>query len=184
MEFNHSNYFEEDFALTDINEKSFELIYKTHWKSLYNFALLKTNNPEISQEIVQNVFVKIWEKRDSLRILNLKNYLFMVVKNSIIDYYKERLFLEIETASNIPTSEYPIFLDDLEKKFQEEIDKLPPKTKEIFILSRIEGKPISEVSVTLNIPKRTVEYHLAQAISSLKLVFKEFLYLLIVLLTI
>lgn len=164
-----------------LDARSFEQVYKTNWKPLYEYALHKTGNHEVSQEVVQSVFVKLWEKRLSLKVNNSKNYLFMMVKNSIVDYYKQKLFAGLDHVKEVPDHQYSLFLDDLEKKFHEEIDKLDPRARQIFILSRLEGKPISEIAALLQTPQRTVEYHLARALSTLKTVFREFMPIILVL---
>lgn len=172
---------EGNLPLNTLDEKSFEQVYKANWKVLYDYALYKTGHHEASQEIVQSVFVKLWEKRLTLRVNNSKGYLFMMVKNSIADYYKQKLFTHIDEIKDVPDFEYALFLDDLEKKFHEEIDKLDPLARQVFVLSRLEGKPISEISLLLQTPKRTVEYHLARALASLKTVFSEFMPVILVL---
>lgn len=155
-----------------IDESNFETIYRENWRNLYEFIWLKTRDRDVAEEILQETFVNLWEKRDHLRITNIRNYLFISVKNRIIDYFKQKLFADLSEVSDNPSPDYPHFLGDLEEAIKNAINGLPPKTCEIFKLSRIEGKTVREISVLLKIPERTIEYHIAQATKNLKILFK------------
>jgi RNA polymerase sigma-70 factor (family 1) len=151
-----------------INRKEFEGLYREHWRELYDFAVAKTHDKDVAEEIVQALFVSIWEKRDQLLISNLRSYLFVSVRNRIIDHYKERIFSDLTSASDTSAPDYPLFLDELESTFREAMGQLPEKTRDIFLLNRIEGKSASEIADKLQLPSRTVEYHITQALRKLR----------------
>ncbi len=157
-------------ALTpgNVDEEAFEAIYREYWLRLYDFALAKVHDTDVAEEIVQDLFVNLWEKRKDLRVTNLSGYLFVAVRNRIIDHYKQRLFSDLETVDNITAPDYPLFLDELENELKQAVGRLPDKTREIFMLNRLEGKSVSEIAVKLNLPKRTVEYHITQGLRQLK----------------
>ena len=154
---------------------AFEVIYRRHWQHLYDFAFLKTHDTDVAEEIIQDLFVTIWEKRESLQIKNLRTYLFTSVRNRVIDHYKEKVFSELDTIEAPEAPEYSFFLEELEATMQNSIDRLPDKTKRIFLLNRFEGKTVRQISVDLNLPERTVEYHITQALRTLKILLKEFI---------
>ncbi|MCE7042827.1 RNA polymerase sigma-70 factor [Dyadobacter sp. CY312] len=162
-----------------IDKQEFEAIYRHYWRLLYDFAFVKTHDQHVAEEIVQDLFASLWEKRDSLHISNLRSYLFTAVRNRVIDYYKQKVFLDLDAVERSDETSYPIFLDELETALQNGITGLPDKTREIFLLNRMEGKTASQISACLHVPVRTVEYHITQALRSLKFQLKDFTLLLL-----
>lgn len=155
------------------HKKEFEEIYRLHWQRLYDFALIKTQDKDVAEEIVQDLFVTIWENRKELRIINLQSYLFTSVRNRIINHYNQKIFADLDTATDTVAPDYPLFLDELESALSEALGQLPPKTHNIFMMNRFEGKSAREIAQKLNIPQRTVEYHITQALRQLKILLKN-----------
>ncbi len=155
-----------------LDEDAFEGIYRAYWLRLYDFALAKVRDADVAEEIVQDLFVNLWEKREQLNIGNLSGYLFVAVRNRVIDHYKQRLFFDLDTVGEAMAPDYPLFLDELEGQFQFAVDRLPEKTREIFMLNRLGGKSASEISMELGLPKRTVEYHITQALRQLRVLLR------------
>ncbi len=167
----HSDFFNSaKSALTpgNVDEKTFQAIYREYWLRLYDFALAKVHDADVAEEIVQDLFANLWEKRKSLIISNLSGYLFVAVRNRVMDHYKQRLFSDLEAGDHVTAPDYPLFLDELESELEQALGRLPDKTREIFMLSRLEGRSIDEISKKLNLPRRTVEYHITQALRQLK----------------
>lgn len=156
---------------------AFEEIYRRYWKRLFDFALTKTRDADVAEEIVQDLFVTVWEKRDSLHIKNLQSYLFTAVRNRVIDHFKDKVFDELDAADSPSAPDYPLFLDELENAMQNAVGRLPEKTRRIFVLNRLEGNTIRQISSELNLPERTVEYHITQALRTLKTLLKDFIIL-------
>ena len=144
-----------------------------HPLCLYAFNL--TRNRAEAEDIVQNVFMRVWRKREKLKPdLSLKSYLYRSVYNEFIDNYRKKKVL-----STIEKS-YIIAIDDLvqdgENKDMErminimkiEIENLPPKCKEVFLMSKKDGLTNEEISEYLNISIKTVEAHITKAFSTLR----------------
>ena len=157
------------------DKAAFELIYRQYWQRLYDFAYLKTHDGNTAEEIVQDLFVTLWEKRETLQISNFQSYLFTSVRNRVIDYYKQKTFDELDTVDVAVAADYPLFLEELEAALHQAVAQLPDKTQEIFRLNRFEGKTARQISEHLNLPERTVEYHITQALRRLKVLLKDFL---------
>ena len=157
------------------NSIAFESLYEKYWKRLYDFAKAKTRDTYVAEEIVQDLFVTLWEKRESLQVANLQSYLFTAVRNKVIDYYKEKIFSELENIEPASAPDYPIFLDELEAAMQVAVSRLPEKTREIFLLNRFGNKTARQISVQLHIPERTVEYHITQALRALRVLLKDYI---------
>lgn len=154
---------------------AFESLYNKYWKRLYDFAYSKTRDTNVAEEILQDLFVTVWEKRESLQVANFQSYLFAAVRNRVIDHYKEKIFSELENIETPSAPDYPIFLDELEAAMQVAIAKLPEKTRQIFLLNRFENKTARQISAQLHIPERTVEYHITQALRALRILLKEYI---------
>jgi len=147
---------------------------------LYDFAYVKTQDADSSEEMVQELFVTLWEKRETLRIANLRSYLFVSVKNRVIDFYRRDIPAQLDAVPDLalPT-EYPMFLEELEAALEEALAQLPEKTQQIFRLKKFEDKTTREIAERLAMPERTVEYHYTQAIRTLRASLSGFLTLLV-----
>lgn len=167
--------------LTRGNEKAFEIIFNKYYRSLCLFSKQLLNDDELAEETVQDVFVKIWEKRLSITIdTSLQQYLFRAVRNhcfnqlqhnKIKNRYAEKVLKDSETE--IKSEEY--FLEpDLKNKIEEAINSLPPKRKEIFRLSREEGLKYKEIADQLGISVKTVEAQMGLALKYLREKLKYF----------
>ena len=159
---------------------AFARIFQKYWQELYDFAYVKTQDADSSEEMVQELFVTLWEKRETLRIANLRSYLFVSVKNRVIDHYRREAPARLDAISDLalPT-EYPMFLDELEAALEEALAQLPEKTQQIFRLKKFEDKTTREIAEQLAMPERTVEHHYTQATRTLKSLLSGFLSLLI-----
>lgn len=175
---------EDDCKLLDLlrghDRQAYAQIFKKYWSKLYDFALIKTNEATTAEEIVQELFVTLWEKRESLRITNLRSYLFTAVRNRVIDHYRYTVHLPLDSIPEIAATDYPVFIGEMEAAIQQAIDQLPPKTRQIYILKRMEDKTTREISEQLGTPERTVEHHYSQAIRTLKALLAHLLSLLLV----
>lgn len=155
--------------------QAFEDIYRRYWQRLYDFACTKTRDTDTAEEIVQELFVTIWERRHSLQVKNLQSYLFTSVRNRIIDHFKDKAFAALDSVDPLSEPDYPLFLDELEQAMQQAVGQLPEKTRKIFVLSRFEGNTVRQIASLLGMPERTVEYHITQALRTLKTLLKEFI---------
>ena len=157
------------------DEKAFEMLFNKYYGHLCLFAARIINDDVTAEEIVQDLFVKLWEKREQLFIeTSLKNYLFRSVKNLCLNFiqhnktkirHAEIVLSEVENNFTDDDS-YPEI--DLAFKIEESINSLPEKRKEIFRLSRQEGLKYHEIAQKLNISVKTVETQMSLAIKTLR----------------
>ncbi len=129
----------------------------------------------IAQDMVQEVFIKVYIKKDSLQIhTSLKSYLYTAVRNQSLDYLKLNKIYQLhkETLRNeidlVEEDINEIKQIELEEKVTAAIKTLPKQNQLIFKLSRFEGKTNQEIADILNLSKRTVETHISNAIKRLK----------------
>ena len=146
---------------------------------------------EDAENIVQDVFLVLWEKKDELEITyTLTTYLFTLVKNKCLSFLRHKL---IEEEYNLQMKEELSFklyaLESLDYSYQSEtelqevikraLDALPERCREVFIKSRIEGLKYKEISEELGISVNTVENHIVTALKKLRIELKDYLPLLL-----
>lgn len=112
------------------NQRDFEALYRRYWRPLYDYARAKTGDGDAAEELVQALFVTLWEKRETLQIGNLQAYLFTALRNRIIDHYQQTVFAELDSIADPAATEYASFLDELETALREAVAQLegpPPR---------------------------------------------------------
>ena len=154
---------------------SFEKIFRAYYEMLTNYALGMVRDRTIAEEITQELFMYVWEKRSKIQISSsLKAYLFSSVRNKSINYLKNELprlqsTEDISSLSDQFSSE--MTTDDSERlkwKIQLAIDDLPRKCRDIFTLSRYGGLTYAEIADELSISVKTVENQMGIALKKLK----------------
>ena len=154
-------------------KKSFESTFKAYYPNLVAFAYKYIPDINICEDLVQELFIDLFEKKDQLRIKNsVKPYLFQSMHNRCISYLRKQKTIE-KNESQIKLSDYDEFRDTLvevefEYKVYQEINKLPEKCREIFMLSRFEDFSNEEIAQKLKISKRTVETQVSKALKILR----------------
>ena len=167
-------------------EEKFELIFRRYFVRLCCFADRYTQSVEESKEIVQEVFLNVWNKRDQLSFdEDIQYYLFRAVKNSCLNLLQHRRIESDYQAvlhfiySNQDTKyDYlmPVELDELNRKIGQAILLLPDECRRIFLLSRDKGLKYAEISAELQISVKTVETQMSRALSRLRIQLKDYLY--------
>jgi RNA polymerase sigma-70 factor (ECF subfamily) len=157
------------------DEKAFEILFHKYYGHLCLFATKIINDDVAAEEIVQDFFVKLWEKKDHLFIeTSVKNYVFRSVKNlclNFIQHNKTKLLyaqIVISEVENQFTDDNNYPEPDLQVKIEESINSLPEKRREIFRLSRQEGLKYHEIANKLNISIKTVETQMSLAMKTLR----------------
>lgn len=163
-------------------EQAFHEIYIRYWKKLYDIAFRKIQSSKVAEELTQDIFLKLWEGRKSLKIEQLNLYLFASVRNAVINHYRTTFIHEkfVDYAAyqynkSDSSTEHQIELNDLMATIQEQLNEMPEKTRHIFTLNRLQYQSVKEISLKLNVPERTVEYHISQAVKVLKTHLKDYL---------
>ena len=167
-------------ALQAGDEEAFTSIYKKYWYKMFLVAYRKLQHREIAEELVQDIFTRLWKERMNLRIVNLDYYLFSAVRYEVIDNMRVRssqneyldYYLSFSSFEDSNT-ENTIAFNDLVKTIDEGLDILPEKSKEIFKLHRLEHWSIDKIAAHFQLSEKAVEYHLTKATKSIRLYLKE-----------
>ena len=162
-------------ALKRGDSKAYDFLVKHYHHKLCVYAYSLTKDDDLSEDIVQNVFMEIWRKKSNLKDdFVIKSYLYRSVYNEFIDQYrKEKPVLTLEkkhydALSVIVEDEDENSLDKFIKLIKQEIENLPPKCKETFILSKQEGLTNIEIAEFLNVSVKSVEAHITKAFGILR----------------
>ncbi|MCX7987209.1 MAG: RNA polymerase sigma-70 factor [Bacteroidales bacterium] len=170
----------EDDASVLFNISLFEKFFRNHYVRFCFIALRYLNDKDLAEEVVQEVFAKIWEKRNQIEVKgSLTAYFSMAIKNTSLNYLKHRK-VEIEFAQNYFQSRIEdstnIELEErLIERVREAIEKLPPQRKKIFLMSRNEGMKYQEIADALHLSVKTVEAQMGLALKFLREQLKEYL---------
>jgi RNA polymerase sigma-70 factor (family 1) len=157
------------------DSKGYQFLVTSYYQKLCVYANSLTNDPHLAEDIVQNVFMSIWRNRNKLKEeFVIKSYLYKSVYNEFIDQYRKNKALLTLEKKHIDALNYIVEEED-EKSLKKliyivkkEIDKLPPKCKQTFLLSKEEGLTNLEISEYLNISIKSVEAHITKAFSVLR----------------
>jgi len=161
----------------DGDRVAFYQIYERYCKGLYAFVYTYTKLKEDAEEIVQEVFIKIWEKRGEINThSSFRPFLFTVAYNATINLLKKRInekkyvdyIKSTQQVENAPEIIDEIYFYELNEKVQKLLNKLTPRQKEIFLLSREKGLTHDEIAQKLNISLNTVKKHMVNTLAFLK----------------
>lgn len=157
------------------NEKAYEKLFHEYYRPLTVFANNYLRDLDASKELVQDLFVSIYENRRSLIITtSLKSYLYQAVRNRCLNHLKKdevRRVYQTQAARNQDpgeTLEEEILVNELEHQIFHIISQLSPKCREVFIMSRVKGFKNQEIADSLDISRRTVETHITHALKALR----------------
>ena len=160
---------------------SFEELFRRYSKPLFRFSLSYLKSKEAAEDIVQEVFIKIWDNRKEIRTdKSFQNYLFTITLNAVRKHFNKlsrqnelKHDILLDFSGNKSTfdnrGDYQLLLDNLDELIQ----TMPDKRKAVFIKKKIEEKSLKEISEELGITTKTVEYHITEAMKFLKQEFEK-----------
>ncbi|WP_316804990.1 RNA polymerase sigma factor [Pedobacter nototheniae] len=163
------------------DSEAYEKIYSLFSKTLLAAAYKKTGDKIIAEELVQNIFISLWEKRLNADIQNLQAYLFGSLKYAVMNHIRKQVLENKYMAyKNLDYNETHqdtaslVNLNDLSGLIEKGINSLPEKTQEVFRLSRYEHQTTKDISAELNISEKAVEYHITRSLKRIKQYIKNF----------
>ena len=158
------------------NERVFEALFRSHYESLHIFAKSFIADPDQAEEIVQDVFFKIWEKRHQLDITtSIKAYLYSSVRNTCLNYIKHLKvragyadFAMNNNSETFSDVDEQVEYSELEEKIRALMESLPEQCQRIFRMSRFDGKKQREIAEELGISIKTVENQMGRALKVMR----------------
>ncbi|GGF40094.1 RNA polymerase sigma factor [Echinicola rosea] len=155
------------------DHEAFDQLFDRFWKRLFEYAFKMLQDREQAEDVVQEVFVQLWENAPKREIQHLSGYFFRAVKYQVANVIRNQKWhldwntvqLEDTVVTDEPEVGHNVMLL---KVVEERIEQLPPKCREVFYLNKKHGYTAKEIAANLNISPRTVEGHLQRALKSLK----------------
>lgn len=163
--------------LKNASKQSFEILYNRYSGKLYNFLMkISKGDTYIAEELVQRTFIKIWETRENINTdSSFISYLCTIAKNMLLNEYEHKTvqyiyerYIKVISSENDYTTEKEVDKNLLEEYVDKLADELPPRRKEIFILSRKKGLTNKVIAQKLNISESTIETQLSKALQFMK----------------
>lgn len=176
-------------ALKEGDETAFEMIFKTYYEPLCNYAFTFIFDRDEAEEIVQATFLNFWEKREAIAIeTSLKAYLYRAIRNSCLNAIKhtnikrkhadETMFVSDSSHEAVSQS---VIAAELDQKIGDALLLLPEQCRLVFKMSRFEDLKYAEIAEQLNISVKTVENQIGKALRIMREELKEYLPILILL---
>ena len=158
------------------DDTAFETLYYKYIDKVYYFALRYLRTKEDAEGLTQDIFIKIWENRFSLKPgLSLNSYIFTIAKNTIFNKNRKKInekayveYLKNHLDEVYDKTENDIILNEVKNLIDDAVNQLPAKRKQIFKLSRFEGLSYKEISMKLKLSERTVETHIRLALKTVR----------------
>jgi RNA polymerase sigma-70 factor (family 1) len=161
--------------ISEGNEKAFDILVGHYWNNIYGQALTYLKSTHQAQDIVQEVFIKVWEKREKLvQIERFESFLFIMARNHIISELRKKIAgpLEPEVLDTlkedhiIPDQE--LSFKQLQQHLKTAIELLPQQQKTAFLLSRDEGLSYEAIAKQMGLSRETVKKHICRALNFLR----------------
>lgn len=163
------------------DEQAFTETYDRYWYKLFLSSYRRTKDKAVAEELVQNLFLKLWEKRSTLVIGQLENYLFSSIRNATIDFLNKQMvadkYLEhqkVYASLEVNTTEEMVALDNLEDEIERGLQALSGKSEKVFRLHRMDHWPVEKIALHLNLSEKTVHYHLTRSLKFIRSYLQEF----------
>lgn len=180
---NMERYTDEELLALLGNESNaaFVEIYHRYWPGLYSAACKRVKSRELAEEMIQDLFTGLWVNRTLLQVnISLRAYLFTAIRNQVLNHFEKedvrkryRARLEATATEQDHSMEDTIACNDLSLVLAKQVEKLPSKCREVYVLSRQQYITNREIAARMQISEKTVESHLTKALKILKLQIKD-----------
>ena len=170
-------------ALREGSESAFEMLFRTHYQPLCNYACSFLNDKDEAEEVVQSAFINVWDKRQSIEIrVSAKSYLYRMVRNACLNVLKHEK-VKTAHAREAMTDGEPVYdgaseslvSSELENRISEAMKMLPEQCRLVFQLSRFEELKYAEIAEQLSISIKTVENQMGKALKIMRVQLKDYL---------
>lgn len=157
------------------SKKDLKEAYEAYFESLRSFLYYKTMDMDLSEDLVQEVFIKVWEKRDEIRKDTLKSLLYTMANNLFINHVNHlkviRSHADESKGADRVDKQTPQFVceeKEFEIRFNQVIGKIPDGSREVFLMNRIEKMKYGEIAQRLEISVKAVEKRMSKALKIIK----------------
>ena len=149
-------------------------IFDQYYESIRSFAYYKTGDVDLADDIVQEVFLKLWTNRNDVKNDTIKSLLYTIASNTIKNHFKHQKVVynfQKQDKTNEETSEQAdsnLRQEELNRKLQDALAEIPEKSREVFLMNRIEGLTYSDIADRLGLSVKAIEKRMSEALSILR----------------
>lgn len=152
--------------------EDFKMIYNTHFDNLRRYLYYRSGDQNLSQDIAQNVFMKIWNKKIDTSTGNIKGLLFKIGSDEFINHYRrlkvERDYLDSQDFKLVHEDDNENHFFEKKKRFEKALQSLTEKQRVALLMNKMEGLTYKEIAESLNLSQKAIEKRIGQALSNLK----------------
>ena len=157
---------------TPSKEQRFNALYAEWVQPLFRFIYFKTKDQALSEDIVQDAFVKFWDKMETVASGKEKSYLFASAKNLMLNKVAHNKVVDThnksQNESTVSSPHYDLEVAEFQQNLEGAISKLPDNQREVFLMNRIDGYKYREIAEMLNISQKAVEKRMSLALTELR----------------
>lgn len=153
----------------------FRSIFDQYYESIRHFAYYKTGDVDLSDDIVQETFLKLWDMRGKVNNDTVKSLLYTIAGNIIKNHYKHlkvvysfQVAVKGDLTSNLSSADESIRMDQLNKQLQEVLASLPDGQREVFLMNRIDGLTYEEIAARLGLSVKAIEKRMSEALAAIR----------------
>jgi RNA polymerase sigma-70 factor (ECF subfamily) len=162
--------------VADGNESAFRELFHQYWDNIYGVALMFTKSKAMAEDVVQEIFLKIWIRREQLKeVEQFSNYLFIMTRNHVVSALRKHIRQQSFTNSLIEyfsvadiTPENQLLTKETAQLIHQAIEQLPQQQKLVYQMTRKQDLSQEEIAAQLNISRNTVRNHMARALHSIR----------------
>lgn len=155
---------------------SYELLFKRYYPTFFSFVFSMVKNRHTTEDIVQNVFMKVWLHRATLNEnLSMHNFLYVLSKREVLNHFRSKynsVHLSdkpLETGRAVNDVEERCTAAELDALLLQIVERMPERRRQVFIMSRMQHLPNKEIAARLNLSVRTVDHHIELALKEIRI---------------
>ncbi len=169
-------------GLKNGDHDAYKAVFDLYWDPLFSYALRKIKSSEDAKEIVQSLFLQLWEGRERIDDVNLDHFLKVCIRNKCVDFIRRQLLqgrytehCRNYTAIAAWETQNAISVNEIARQVEFGLKYLPEKSQQVFRLSRFEGYSTREIADEIQLSEKSVQYHLTKAMKVMKVCLKDFI---------
>ncbi|MFY0608552.1 MAG: RNA polymerase sigma-70 factor [Cyclobacteriaceae bacterium] len=162
-------------ALKTFTKNELREIYETYFDSLRGFLYYKTGDIDLAEDLVQEVFIKVWEKRDTIEKKTVKSLLYTIANNLMINHFNHQKVVGKHQSDSAPSAhienkspQFTMEEKEFEDKLNQTLSSLPEGCREVFLMNRIDNLKYADIADRLSLSVKAVEKRMSKAIGILK----------------
>ena len=158
----------------DLEIADFKSIFDTYYENIRNFLYYKTGDIQLAEDIVQETFMKVWDTRKSIRPDTIKSLLYIMAANTLKSHMRHQkvVFQFVNHSEHLETdhmsADEPIRQKELQQKLQQVLAEMPEKSREVFLMNRIENLTYAEIANRLQLSTKAIEKRMHEALLFLR----------------